>query len=237
MADKEQKAAVYMAWATFKNEVMDGLSRLMPGVIDKSVFSGQAGGVQSQIMAGMKFLNLIDEKGKPTEALEELTTKDEATRKVVLARILRERYAAIFTIGIEKATGKQLADTMAAAYSMNGDTLDKAIRFFLSAAKYAEIPISVYLEKGNARRRPSGPRKPRTEATAEETPTSPPPPTGSDSRTVTLSNGDAITITMSVGLSRLKGADRQFVFGLIDMLDEFESGVADDGDESDEETA
>jgi hypothetical protein len=157
MSDKEQQAAVYLGWTTFTNVIMNGFAQGLPSQIDKSLFPGQSGSAQGQLMAGLKFLGLIDEKGVPTNALREIIDPDEAKRKRALARIIKERYSAVFAIGIEKATMQQLYDTMADKYNVSGDTREKAVRFFLAACKFAEITVSPYLAKGNTtmRKRPT----------------------------------------------------------------------------------
>jgi hypothetical protein len=233
MAEKEQKASVYVGWTTFKNCVMDALAKSMPNVIDKSVFSGQAGGVQSQLMAAVKFLDLIDEKGTPKKALEDLAVSDGPARKQVLARILKTRYAAVFAVGLDKATPKQLSDAMATAYGVGGDTLEKSVRFFLAAAKYAEIPVSPHLQKNVTtalRRRPNGSRKPRSEATPPILPTISTVPTGGASRTIALASGGNVSVTVSVDVFSLTENDRKFVFGLIDTLTNYEKANPPDDD-------
>jgi len=49
-----------------------------------------------------------------------------------------------------------------------------------------------------------------------------PPSTAGTSRVVMLPGGGSITIGVNVDLLKLKGKSREFVFGLIDMLDTFE---------------
>ena len=230
----ESKAPVYVGWTTFKNEIMEKLSQALPNRIDKSIFLGQAGGVQSQLMAGLKFLALIDEDGKPTQALVDLTADAEAERKTALAAILKQRYAALFALGLEKATLQQIMDTLANTYSISGDTKEKAVRFFLAAAQYANVSLSPFLLKENGK--PAAPRRSnsaRRAKTVENPPQPPPadtpplPPSNGEQRTVTLTSGGTLTISASVGFMKLNKADRDFVFRLIDQLDAYENG---DGD-------
>lgn len=232
MSDSDKKAAVYLPWATFQNTIMNGFAQGLPNVIDKSLFPGQSGAVQGQIMAGLKFLGLIEENGKPTKTLHSLMDADPDGRKQVIARVIKERYAEVFAIGIEKATMQQLSDTMAAKYSVSGDTREKAVRFFLAACKFAGITVSPHLAKGTTlRKRPSGPRRPRVEQQPTPTPqTQPPPPSvplaggapGVTSQTITLTNGGKVTLSVSVDVIKLRGEDRDFVFELIDKLDDYE---------------
>lgn len=236
MADEAQKAAVYVAWPTFKNS-LDRLAQGIPNVIDRTVFPGLSGGVQSQLFAGMRFLGLIDEKSIPQPALHDLAAPDEAERKTKLAAILRDEYAQLFALDLEKTTPGQLLETMRTAYGVSGDTAEKAMRFFLSAVEYADIPVSQLLKSGKAAN--GGPttrrrgRKPKQQKPAEQVNTPPPlggapPPTGGESRSVTLKSGGTLTISATVGWLSLSTSDRNFVFGLIDKLAEYEQDAADD---------
>jgi hypothetical protein len=228
MGDSEKQfSAAYLPWMTFQNSIINGFAQGLPNVIDKSLFLGQSGAVQGQIMAGLKFLGLIEDNGKPTRALHELVDADSDGRKRVLAKILKERYSDVFAIGIEKATAQQLADTMSAQYGVSGDTREKAVRFFLSAAKFAEIPVSPHLQKNGGAvrtRRSSGTRKPRVETQPPVQEQQQVNPTGvGTSQTIKLSAGGTVTLTVSVDVIKLRGEDRVFVFGLIDTLADYES--------------
>src|SRR5437016_3124888 len=88
MAESEKTlAAVYVSWKTFQNSI-EQLSRAeIPNVIDKTVFTGMAFSVQNQLFAGMRFLQLIDDKSKPTVDLDELAVQEEDSRKEKLKAI------------------------------------------------------------------------------------------------------------------------------------------------------
>ncbi len=232
MGDKEQQqAAVYLGWTTFQNTIMNGFGQGLPSVIDKSLFPGQSGSAQGQIMAGIKFLGLIDDKGKPTADLRDIVEPDEEKRKRAMGRILKERYADVFAIDIEKATMAQLYDTMQAKYGVSGDTREKAVRFFLAACKFAEIPVSPYLAKGNVpvRRKAStgAARKARTDqGSISDDDGDNPPAIEGVSQSVTLTGGGKVTLTVSVNVFQLKlKEDRDFVFGLIEKLDAYEKAT------------
>lgn len=236
MADEEKKgAAVYVGWTTFKN-ALDQLAQALPNRIDRTCFPGQAGGVQSQLLAALKFLDLIDDDGKPTRSLQSLADADsENARKEQFKKILETQYSKLFALDLTKTTPGELAETMGASYNVTGDTRAKAIRFFISAVSWLNIPMSKLLLKGtpNApssagstpRRRKTTPR-PRAnsgediedeEEVEEETQQS------GTARTVNLQSGGTLTISVSLDVLRLSSSDRQFVFGLIDKLEEYES--------------
>jgi hypothetical protein len=235
MAD-EAKAAVYVAWSTFKN-ALDGLAQGIPNRVDRSAFPGLAGGVQSQLLAGMKFLGLITDDHHPTKALHLVAVPDEAARKEKLAQILRDRYSELFALDLMKVTPAQLAEQMGASYSVSGATREKAIRFFLSAVEYVGIPVSRLFKSksGNGtasarRRRPVRPRGPVS--AGDPTPGAEPGPVqpgGGTTRVVKLKSGGTLTVLASLDLFSLSPTDRTFVFELIDRLEKYERTSQEEG--------
>lgn len=229
--DNRGQAAVYVGWTTFANS-LDSLAIGIPNVIDKSVFPGQSGGVQSQIMAGLKFLGLIDDDGKPSAQLHALATTDESARKAALKKILQERYADLFALDLTKATSAQLYEKMAEAYNVTGDTREKAVRFFLAAVKYAELPLGRFLHEAKAatggatrKRRPTGKARDNGDDVGDGDEDEPPPPakpaTGT-SKTITLKSGHTLTVSTTAGLFDTGEDDRKFLFDLIDKLIAYE---------------
>lgn len=221
------QAAVYVAWSTFNNTLND-LVQGIPNVIDRSAFPGQSWGVQAQLIAGFKFLGLITDAGKPTQSLEALAVRDQAARKEKLKTILKERYAELFALDLTKTTPVQLNERMAASYNVTGDTREKAMRFFLSAVQHAGIPVSRLLQPkgGNGTGAAPTPRRrrtvPRPRPEAQNPPLAPSGIGGSTSRVVMLRSGGTLTVSAAADLLNLSGDDREFVFGLIDKLADYE---------------
>lgn len=239
-SENGEVAAAYVGWGTFKNSILDGMAEGLPNVIGKSIFVGMAGGVQSHMMASLKFLCLIDDEGRPTAELTRLVSGAEQDQKAVLAEILNNRYSALISLGLDKASMKQLTDTLERVYRVTGDTTERAARFFISAAQYAGIPLSRHIMEGaiSVRRRRSS-RRPATAPTAPAesirdstaaASTVPPSPVG-EHRVVQLVSGGTLTLSASVGFMKLAKSDRDFVFGLIDQLDSYEANNADEGDD------
>ena len=231
--ESKSSAAVYVSWITFLN-ALTFLSHGVPAVLDKSLFPGMSGGVQNQLMAALKFLGLISESGQPTSDLSELATQDEQARKTALARILNQRYSAIVRLDLSKATPAQLNETIASAYGVSGDTKEKAVRFFLSAAQYAGIPLSRFLLQAKSapastpRKRRAGPRGRDSEIPDDATDddTGGTPADAGPSRTISLASGGTITVSASIDVFKLSPSDRAFVFGLIDKLAEYKKDDA-----------
>lgn len=220
-------AAVYVSWVTFKNAI-EQLVQGVPNQVDRSAFPTLSWAVQGQLMAGLRFLGLIDENDKPTPLLHGLAVADEAARKKKLEAVLRTRYKSLFDLDLTKATPAQVEEHLGESYGVGGDTRDKAMRFFMAALDYLEIPVSRFLKKsGNGapstprRRRTPGPRPTRDPAPEPE-PSEPKPPSG-PARTVQLKGGGG-TVTVSVSLDpfALSDEDQKFVFELINRLRDYE---------------
>ncbi|MGC2108567.1 MAG: hypothetical protein WA655_03560 [Candidatus Korobacteraceae bacterium] len=111
-------------------------------------------------------------------------------------------------------------------YNVSGDTKRKAVAFFLRAAQYADMPMHPLLS--GQMRNSSGTRKKKAQTTKR------PPeagahyvatPNGSDSgilaknaRSIELSSGGTVTLSLSYDPFALSGEDRKFVFELVDKL-------------------
>jgi hypothetical protein len=229
MADESAPAAVYVAFPTFKNSI-EFLSHGVPNQVDRSTFPGLSGGVQTQLLSGLRFLGLITPDNKPTDALHALAVPDEAARKAQLRTVLQHKYADLFALDLSKTTPDQLSKTMGESYNVMGDTREKAIRFFLAAAQYVGIHLSRFLAKpqpgaatnGNRtqRTRRSAPRS-RSTSGASAREVAPQSPGAGTSRVVELKSGGTLTLAATLDLFALTPEDRKFVFYLIDKLEDY----------------
>jgi hypothetical protein len=222
MAEPEKtSAAVYISWKTFQNAI-DQLSKAeLPNVIDKTVFIGMSFSNQNQLFTGMRFLGLIDDKNKPTAELEALATEDETARKQKLLGILQHRYSELFALNLKKTTPDELEKKMAESYKVTGLTRDRAVRFFVGAAKYLGIEMSPLIAgKAINGVRASGPRVKRA-SRRTSTPMDPirPQDAAGTSKTVRLQSGGTLTLSATLDLFALNSEDRKFIFGLIDSLE------------------
>jgi len=141
-----------------------------PPRIDRSylrTFSGQA---QTYLMGALRSFALIEENGDVTPELDALVLNSQ-DRPNLLGDILRKYYPAAIAHGEMHGTPKQLEEIFA-EYNLSGDTLRKAITFYLHAAEHANLPISRYmkLRKAQPRRTTLGPRKstPRTKPEVQD---------------------------------------------------------------------
>lgn len=172
----------YLAFKSFLNFI-DALRKSgLPGRIDKSVMSGQSGGTQSSLMQTMKFLKLIEEDGTPTPTLVALVKQSSEDSKKAYAELAAKHYSFVATKGVnlETATEGQLEEVFRSFYS--GDTVRKAMTFYILLATEAGMKVSAHLKAakrkatgngGSATRRP---RKKGGEGSGVAfTPPAPPP--------------------------------------------------------------
>jgi hypothetical protein len=162
----------YLSPTTFQNFV-DAHRRTLPTRIDRSIMSNLAGGDQVKILRGLRFFNLIDDDGHPTDSFKRLSDLDDDTYQSAWSALLRQAYPDLFSVlNLEKATQAQIEERFREA-GIKGDTVRKAVAFFVGMARMAGIPLSPYF-KGVKKRGPTGPRGPRkarrsTAAPREET--------------------------------------------------------------------
>jgi len=206
------RAAPYVPFRTFFT-ALDGLEAGLPNRIDRSLWPSLSGAAQGQLLAAFRFLGLVDEDGSPGAALHELASNPE-TRRRGLRRILEKSYPDLIALDLAKTSPRQLEEAMR-RYGFTGATLRKAISFFLQAASYAELPMSVLLRRKTRR---AGARR----AGARSAPAR---VSGAESRTIRLASGGSLTLVMDVKFLELRREDREFVFELLDRMASYEQNT------------
>jgi hypothetical protein len=204
----------YVAYRTFENFLTYLQARGVPSRIDRSVLSHKSGTVQSQLLLCFQYLDLLTSSGRPTDKLRGLVSSEGAARKKLQREILKSSYTFIFESGFDlrSATNHQLEELFQQT-GASGETVRRCISFFLAAAKSAGIPFSSYLKPHRGKRSSSKP--------SEEPPTVDSEP--SNTKRIQLRSGGTLTLEFSFDLFDLDKADREFVFQLIDQLNEYSS--------------
>lgn len=143
----------YLSFRTFTGFI-DGLRRGVPNRIDRSVMSSFSGSNQSQILATLRYLELISPKGVPTEKLSRLVESQDGNFRNNLRELLMRSYPFLFKgFDLRRATIDELTERFEGA-GATGDTIRKCISFFLAAAKHAELEVSPFMFKRRQTRRP-----------------------------------------------------------------------------------
>ena len=199
----------YVPFKTFLT-ALDSLEIGLPNQLDRSVWPSYSGAIQGQLLGAFRFFGLMDEDNCPAPALRDLVSKREMRRELLRALIERH-YGSLVALDLTRTSPRQL-DEAVRQYGLSGATHKKAISFFLQAAQYSGMPLSVLLRSkirgaggGGQRRR----HAPATDAPAV-------------AKSVHLKSGGTVTLTAVVDLFSLSAADREFVFQLIDKVQSYE---------------
>ena len=131
--------------------LLELLQENVPGRIDRSyldtMFSGSA---STQVMAAMRFLNLVDDGNKPTHHLRLLVDSrgDERTKR--LKDVCTNSFGIVFnnnSLDLQTATYAQLEELFQVHFGVDGDVRRKCIKFFTSLATDAGISLSPHITK------------------------------------------------------------------------------------------
>jgi hypothetical protein len=173
LSEQTQLPPPYFAFKTLTNTISKMEEHGPPPRIDRTFLTGMSGAGQTQFIAGLKSLGLIDDEGAVQPALVELVNNPD-DRPALIGELLRKRYPEAVELGSGTATTGQLVEVFK-GYGVQGDTARKAIAFYLHAAKYAgNIPLSPNFRTPSVSRAPGAPRrkqKPKGNAQDGETPT------------------------------------------------------------------
>lgn len=166
MADDKQErqpAPPYIAHKTFKS-FLSSLKVAIPSRIDRSVMTTYSGAVQTQITHALRYFNLIDSNGHPTDKLAPLVHSEGAEHQKLLKELVHSGYPMLFVapFDLTKATSAQLAEQF--AKMATGETVRKCITFLLPLLKEAGFAVSPHIKGAPKRNGSSKPRKPKASA-------------------------------------------------------------------------
>lgn len=165
----------YVPYKTFSNFIGHLREHGVPSQIDRTVVPNLSGSAQAMLFSSLRFLKLMDEQFRPTSRLHELVDAQGDQQRELLKDIVENAYSFLAknSIDIKKATLKQIEEEFSEA-GLGGSTIDKAVAFFLTAAKEAGIDLSSHLKpkrfrssEGQASRR-NPKRKVRAVQSADE---------------------------------------------------------------------
>jgi hypothetical protein len=150
--------APYTSFKSLLTEI-ERMHGAIPPRVDRSYLRGSEG-QKTQLMAAMRYLGLITPTGEVTPTLTTLVN-NEKERPRLIKELLIKHYPKAHALAATNGTQKQLQETFD---GLQGDTLRKAITFYLKAAKYAgltvsknfSIPYGVSSARASGKKRPSG---------------------------------------------------------------------------------
>ena len=126
-------------WATFLS-TLERMAADPPNRVDRTYLDSQSGTVQTYLIAAYKAFGLITEEAKPTDAVNRFA--DPEQRKAMIGELVQAYYPSVLELANTNSTAGELSEAFAKAFpSLTGASRIKAIRFFLSAATYAEFKL------------------------------------------------------------------------------------------------
>lgn len=228
----------YPPFRTFTNFLERFRDKALPPRIDRSVVSNLSGAQQTQLMGALEALALISDNGMVTERLRELVRATADERREIIASLLREHYDWVMRLSEINATQQQLEEAFRER-GLSGDTVRKAITFFMHAAQFAEVPVSANFKTSRSAPRRVQRRTPKPNGGAQREPSGQPEPVPSNgsaaaanSRTVKLERGGSVTLVVEVDWLRILPDDRGW---LLELIDQFNERDAERQDEPEEE--
>ena len=139
----------YVSYRTFRNFI-DRLQQRLPARINRSywgdVLSGSSG---TQLMAGLRFLGLIDANGKPLERLKTLVAARGEQRTALMREMASDafEFALNGQIDLESATYSQLQEVFHSTFQVTEDVSRKCVKFFIALTGDAGVPISPFITR------------------------------------------------------------------------------------------
>jgi len=148
MAQNGKPAAPpYVSFRTFLNFLEWLNEDGVPSRLDRSFWGERLSGATGiQLMGALRFLGLIGDNNRPQPKLEDMA-KNPGERMTIIREHLSKCYAsAIQGLDLERASLGELEDRFR-IYSIERETLRKALAFFIHAAEYSGMPLSSYITK------------------------------------------------------------------------------------------
>ncbi len=149
--DKEKRRLPpYVSYRTFRN-FLDGLQvGGMPARIDRSYWGDRLSGTTgTQLISALRFLNLVDASGLPTNRLKMLVAARGPQRNELLRQVTFEAFAPLMKAGLDpqNATYSQLEEIFHDNFNLSGDVSRKCIKFFIMLAGDAGVHLSPFITK------------------------------------------------------------------------------------------
>jgi hypothetical protein len=213
-----------IAWSTLRSFLERIDLENLPPRIDRSYLPTLSGTAQSYLIGALRSFELIGPNREVLPALKELA-QDPDGRPALIGDLLRKYYPEVVELGENNGTAGQLEEAFR-KYGLAGNTVRKAVTFYVHAAQYAGLPLSPHWhvrKAGSGYRDASSvkrPRKPTSRPAAPIQQTSRTP--AGDSRSLALKSGGTVTLAVSVNLFELSKEDRNFVLKLIDEMSDYD---------------
>ncbi|MBI4303175.1 MAG: DUF5343 domain-containing protein [Chloroflexi bacterium] len=140
----------YVSYRTFTN-CIDGMQqRGVPARFDRSYWEDMlSGSTGTQLLAALRFMNLIDVNGRTMPQLKPLVSAKGDQRAERLNEIASECYSFVLkgSLDLQNATRGQLEEAFKDSFQLTDDVNRKCIKFFIALANDAGITLSTHITK------------------------------------------------------------------------------------------
>ncbi len=141
----------YISYRLFRN-FLERLQQGIPARIDRSYWEREgllSGSSGTQLMAALRYLNLIDENGRPHERLKPLVSATGQQRAALLREIARESYSFALEGSLDphNATYAQLEEIFNEKFQLNGQLSRKCLKFFCEISNDSGVQLSPFITK------------------------------------------------------------------------------------------
>lgn len=147
MEDLAKGSPPYLSYRTFRN-YLESLSVGVPSRIDRSQMTTKNGTTQVLLLAALRYLGLISQKGLPSKELEQLVRAEGKSRQDLWRKILERSYPKFFNsaIDLERTTARELSEVFESDGVSSKDTVRKCVTFLSQAVKDAGIKLSPHVK-------------------------------------------------------------------------------------------
>lgn len=158
---KHLKTTPYIPLKTFSGFIEKLKQTAVPSKIDHSLLDTMSGSMKGQLLSSLRFLNLLNSENTVLEPLKKLVNSynTEAWGETLSSIIFDAYMEVIGDLDLDTGTARQLYDAFRLRGNVDGQMLDKAVRFFLGTLVDCGITFSPHF-KGKITRK-TGPRKPK----------------------------------------------------------------------------
>jgi hypothetical protein len=151
-SNKVKVTPPYLSFSTFTSFLQTLKNNIIPPRMDSSVTPNLSGQTRGALNTGLEFFGLVDKDRNVAPKLKPLVEAFETDRwKNALGALLSDAYKPILgDLTILNATGKQLKDRFRENGGVDGQVLEKALRFYLAALDEAGTPYSPLFKQRGA---------------------------------------------------------------------------------------
>lgn len=156
---KPLKTTPYIPFRTFTGFIEKLHQTAVPPTIDHSLLETMSGSMRGQLLSSLRFLNLLDSENTVLEPLKKLVASYKIdTWSNTLSDIIFNAYLEVIgNVNLDSGTARQLHDAFRLRGNVDGQMLEKSVRFYLGALETCGVTFSPHF-KGKKPRK-TGPRR------------------------------------------------------------------------------